>query len=57
MGKIAQEIRKIQIREKLSLPELFAKYPHLASLQHEELREEMELDERKEEKQLKLLLD
>ena len=57
MGKIAQEIKRIQIKERLTLPDLFAKYPHLARLQHEELIEEMELGEGKEDKQLKLLLD
>jgi hypothetical protein len=57
MGKIAQEIRNLQIKERLTLPEIFAKYPHLASLQHKELLEELELDEVREDKQLQLLLD
>tara|TARA_Y100000310_G_C20683509_1_gene817536 strand:- start:2614 stop:2778 length:165 start_codon:yes stop_codon:yes gene_type:complete len=30
-------IREIQIKENLTLPEVFAKYPHLAELQKEEL--------------------
>jgi len=54
LGKIAQEIKRIQIEESLSLPELFDKYPHLAKLQLEELLEEKETG-LKEEK--KLLLD
>jgi len=56
MGKIAEEITKIQITEKLTLPEVFKKYPHLAELQRAELLEELELEENKKEKQLKLLL-
>ena len=40
MGKVAIEIKKIQIEEKLTLPEVFDKYPHLAKLQLEELLEE-----------------
>ena len=54
LGKIAQEIKRIQIEESLSLPELFDKYPYLAKLQLEELLEEKETG-LKEEK--KLLLD
>ena len=56
MGKIANEIRKLQTEECLTLPQLFEKYPHLARLQYEELKEEGNLvNETK--KQLKLLLD
>ena len=40
MGKIANEIKKIQVEEKLTLPEVFKKYPHLSRLQLEELLEE-----------------
>mgnify|MGYP003658539923 CR=1 FL=1 len=40
MGKIAIEVKKIQVEEKLTLPEVFQKYPHLARLQLEELLEE-----------------
>lgn len=40
MGKIALEIKRIQIEEKLTLPQVFEKYPHLARLQLEELLEE-----------------
>ena len=40
MGKIALEIRRIQIEESLTLPQVFEKYPHLARLQLEELLEE-----------------
>tara|TARA_B100000287_G_scaffold170457_1_gene160810 strand:- start:2422 stop:2586 length:165 start_codon:yes stop_codon:yes gene_type:complete len=54
MGKVAKEIKRIQIEENLTLPELFEKYPHLAKLQLEELLEEKETN-LKEEK--KLLLD
>jgi|TARA_R100001163_G_C4901990_1_gene90176 hypothetical protein len=56
MGKIAEKIKKIQVSEKLTLPEVFKKYPHLAELQHAELLEELELEEAKKEKQMKLLL-
>jgi hypothetical protein len=56
MGKIAEKIKKIQVTEKLTLPEVFKKYPHLAELQHMELLEELELEESKKEEQLKLLL-
>ena len=57
MGKIWKEIKKIQIEEHLTLPEVFKKYPHLAKLQYMELSEEMDLEENKKEKQIKLLLD
>ena len=44
------------LEESLTLPQLFEKYPHLARLQYEELKdEETKLEEGK--KQLKLLLD
>jgi hypothetical protein len=56
MGKIASEIKKIQEKEFLTLPQLFEKYPHLAHLQYEELKEEGNLIEETK-KQLKLLLD
>ena len=52
LGKIAKEIKNIQVKEKLTLPELFDKYPHLANLQLEELLEEKEKKQDK-----KLLLD
>ena len=42
MGKVAEQIKKIQVEEKLTLPEVFEKYPHLASLQLEEVLEEKE---------------
>ena len=54
LGKVAKGIKRIQIEENLTLPELFEKYPHLAKLQLEELLEEKETN-LKEEK--KLLLD
>ena len=56
MGKINDEIRRIQVEESLTLPQLFEKYPHLARLQYEEMKEEGNLLEDKK-KQLKLLLD
>ena len=56
MGKISDEIRKIQVKENLTLPQLFEKYPHLARLQYEELGEEQDLNEEKG-RQIKLLLD
>ena len=45
MGKIANEIKKIQVEENLTLPQVFEKYPHLSRLQYEELREEGQLNE------------
>ena len=55
MGKINDEIKKLQVEESLTLPQLFDKYPHLARLQYEEIKEEVNLKESK--NQLKLLLD
>ena len=56
MGKIAEEIEKLQRSENLTLPQLFEKYPHLASLQYQELKEEGNLNEGDRDKR-KLLLD
>ena len=56
MGKIADVIRKIQVEETLTLPEVFEKYPHLANLQYKELQEEDSLVEEQSKKK-KLLLD
>ena len=56
MGKVANEIRKIQVEECLTLPQVFEKYPHLASLQYQELNEEGPLNEDAK-GQMKLLLD
>lgn len=56
MGRIADEIVKIQIKEKLTLPQVFEKYPHLSSLQYEEMKEESAINEDSK-KQLELLLD
>jgi len=56
VGKVADEIRKIQIEENLTLLEVLDKYPHLASLQFKELQEEDNLIEEKK-TQKKLLLD
>ena len=44
------------MEESLTLPQLFEKYPHLARLQYEELKEEGNLTEENK-KQRKLLLD
>ena len=56
VGKVSDEIRKIQVEECLTLPQVFEKYPHLASLQYQELNEESQLNEESN-KQIKLLLD
>tara|TARA_Y100001973_G_scaffold99481_1_gene158773 strand:- start:2287 stop:2457 length:171 start_codon:yes stop_codon:yes gene_type:complete len=56
VGKIAEEIEKLQQSENLTLPELFEKYPHLASLQFQEMKEESALNEGGGDKR-KLLLD
>ena len=56
MGKVADEIKKIQVKENLTLPDVFQRYPHLASLQYEELKEEDNLVEEKTKKK-ELLLD
>ena len=56
MGKVANEIRKIQVEECLTLPQVFEKYPHLATLQYQELSEEGKLNEDSN-NQLQLLLD
>tara|TARA_R110002073_G_C9281084_1_gene565183 strand:- start:647 stop:841 length:195 start_codon:yes stop_codon:yes gene_type:complete len=56
VGKINEEIKRIQTKESLTLPQLFEKYPHLARLQFEEMKEEGNLSEDKK-KQLQLLLD
>ena len=56
MGKVNDEIKKLQMTENLTLPQLFEKYPHLARLQFEEMKEEGNLSEDKK-KQLQLLLD
>ena len=56
MGKIADEIKILQVQEKLTLPELFEKYPHLAKLQHLELLEEKDFERIKENKKKNLIL-
>ena len=55
MGKVNEEIKRIQIEQNLTLPQVFELYPHLARLQFEEVKEEGQLKESK--KQLELLLD
>tara|TARA_R110000824_G_scaffold27426_10_gene93242 strand:- start:33961 stop:34119 length:159 start_codon:yes stop_codon:yes gene_type:complete len=47
MGKVADEILRIQLEEKLTLLSVFEKYPHLAKLQLEEVLEEGERQEKK----------
>jgi len=42
MGKVLDQIKKIQVEEKLTLSEVLEKYPHLSSLQLEEILEEKE---------------
>jgi hypothetical protein len=44
------------VEENLTLPQLFEKYPHLANLQYEEVKEERSLSEEKNKQQM-LLLD
>ena len=56
MGKVNDEIKKIQVDESLTLPQVFEKYPHLAKLQFQEVQEERKLKEDNK-KQLQLLLD
>ncbi len=60
MGKIKNEIEKIQREEKLSLTEVFKKHPHLETLLLLELREEEEsnkLEKLRRDTKKKLLLD
>jgi len=56
VGKIAEEIEKLQRQENLTLPQLFEKYPHLARLQYEEMQEEVNLNEKSSSKNKKLIL-
>ena len=43
MGKIANLVREIQIKEKLKSPrQVFERYPHLGELYYKEFREEKE---------------
>jgi|TARA_E500000305_G_C3947076_1_gene200329 hypothetical protein len=59
MGKVRNEIEKIQLEEGLALTEVFKKYPHLETLQFLELKEENESYklEKLNKKPKKLLLD
>ena len=45
--KIKEIIEEIQIKENLTLSEVFRKYPHLEKLQKEELFEMQSLNEKK----------
>ena len=48
MGPITKLISEIQKKEKIALPKLFEKYPHLAQLQYEEqLEEQKDIKENK----------
>jgi len=55
VGKVNEEIKRLQREENMTLPQLFEKYPHLARLQFDEMREESLSEDKK--SQLKLLLD
>jgi hypothetical protein len=55
VGKVNEEIERLQREENMTLPQLFEKYPHLARLQCDEMREESLSEDKK--SQLKLLLD
>ena len=60
MGKVREEIEKIQRTEKLTLTEVFRKHPHLETLFLLELREEDEsvkLEKLPKNTKKKLLLD
>ena len=56
MGKVNDEIKRIQIEQNLTLPQVFDLYPHLAKLQYEEMQEEKNLKESSSNKK-QLLLD
>ena len=56
MGKIADEIARIQVAENMTLTQLFEKYPHLERLQFLEMKEEAKLQETSSESK-KLLFD
>ncbi len=58
MGVVTKKIKEIQKKEKLTLEQVFKKYPHLAALQHEEILAEQEARKKLEEsnKKKKLLL-
>ena len=45
VGKIADEIARIQVAENMTLTQLFEKYPHLEKLQFMEMKEEATLQE------------
>jgi hypothetical protein len=55
VGKVNEEIERLQREENMTLPQLFEKYPHLARLQFDEMREESLSEDKK--SRLKLLLD
>jgi hypothetical protein len=58
MGVVTEKIKEIQKKEKLTLGQVFKKYPHLAELQHEEMLAEQEAKRKIEEnkKKSRLLL-
>jgi len=53
MGVVTKKIKEIQKKEKLTLEEIFKKYPHLAALQYEEILAEQEAKRKLEESQKK----
>jgi len=53
MGPITRKIKEIQKKEKLTLAEVFKKYPLLSELQHEEILAEQEAKRKIEENQKK----
>jgi len=42
MGKVFEMIKDIQLKENLSLSQVFEKYPHLEELQKKELFDELQ---------------
>ena len=56
MGIVTKKINEIQKTEKLTIKQVFEKYPFLAELQHEEMLKEQGKPHTMNEKQLKLLL-
>jgi hypothetical protein len=52
MGKVTEQIRKIQMEEEIDLLEVFKRYPHLARMQFEELQEEKKKMNESKERQL-----
>ena len=53
MGVVTKKIKEIQKKEKLTLEQVFKKYPHLAALKHGEILAEQEAKRKLEESQKK----